>query len=41
MIDRRYSLDEVSEAMQYLGDGHAAGKVGITVFDKQEGGVVS
>src|SRR5881296_902732 len=31
VIDRRYRLDEVGEAMQYLGEGHARGKVVITV----------
>jgi NADPH:quinone reductase-like Zn-dependent oxidoreductase len=30
-IDRRYSLAEVPEALRYLGDGHAKGKVVITV----------
>ena len=31
VIDRRYSLDEIGEAMQYLGEGHARGKIVITV----------
>ncbi len=31
VIDRRYRLDEVGEAMQYLGQGHARGKIVITV----------
>ena len=31
VIDRRYRLDEVGEAMQYLGEGHARGKIVITV----------
>jgi len=31
VIDRRYPLSEVPEAMRYLGDGHARGKVVITV----------
>jgi NADPH:quinone reductase-like Zn-dependent oxidoreductase len=31
MIDRRYSLSEVPEALRYLGEGHAKGKVVITV----------
>jgi len=26
-IDRRYRLDDVPEAMRYLGEGHAKGKV--------------
>ncbi len=31
VIDRRYRLDEVGEAMKYLGQGHARGKIVITV----------
>src|SRR3989441_9754237 len=31
VIDRRYRLDEVGEAMQYLGQGHARAKIVITV----------
>jgi NADPH:quinone reductase-like Zn-dependent oxidoreductase len=31
VIDRRYPLSEVPEALRYLGDGHARGKVVITV----------
>ena len=31
VIDRRYPLSEVSEALRYLGEGHARGKVVITV----------
>ena len=31
VIDRRYSLNEVSEALRYLEEGHAQGKVVITV----------
>jgi NADPH:quinone reductase-like Zn-dependent oxidoreductase len=31
VIDRRYRLDEVAEALRYLGEGHARGKVVITV----------
>jgi len=30
VIDRRYDLDEVQEAIRYLGEGHARGKVLIT-----------
>jgi NADPH:quinone reductase-like Zn-dependent oxidoreductase len=30
VIDRRYTLSEVPEAMRYLGEGHARGKVVIT-----------
>jgi NADPH:quinone reductase-like Zn-dependent oxidoreductase len=31
VIDRRYPLSEVPEALRYLGDGHAKGKVVITL----------
>jgi NADPH:quinone reductase-like Zn-dependent oxidoreductase len=31
VIDRRYPLSETAEALRYLGDGHARGKVIITV----------
>jgi NADPH:quinone reductase-like Zn-dependent oxidoreductase len=31
IIDRRYSLSEVPEALRYVGEGHAKGKVIITV----------
>ncbi len=31
VIDRRYSLSETAEAMRYLGQGHARGKIVITV----------
>ncbi len=31
VIDRRYRLSEVAEALRYLGEGHAQGKVVITV----------
>lgn len=31
VIDRRYPLSEVPEALRYLGQGHAKGKVVITV----------
>jgi NADPH:quinone reductase-like Zn-dependent oxidoreductase len=31
VIDRRYSLDKVTDAMRYLGEGHARGKVVINV----------
>jgi NADPH:quinone reductase-like Zn-dependent oxidoreductase len=30
-IDRRYTLAEVPEALRYLGDGHARGKIVIAV----------
>jgi hypothetical protein len=31
VIDRRYPLSDVAEALRYLGEGHAQGKVVITV----------
>ena len=31
VIDRRYTLGEVPEALRYLGEGNAKGKVIITV----------
>ena len=31
VIDRRYPLSEVAEAIRYLGEGHAQGKVVITL----------
>jgi NADPH:quinone reductase-like Zn-dependent oxidoreductase len=31
VIDKRYSLNEVPEALRYLGEGHARGKVVITM----------
>jgi NADPH:quinone reductase-like Zn-dependent oxidoreductase len=31
VIDRRYELDELADAMRYLGEGHAKGKIVITV----------
>ena len=31
VIDRRYPLSEVAEALRYLGEGHAQGKVVITL----------
>jgi NADPH:quinone reductase-like Zn-dependent oxidoreductase len=31
MIDRRYPLSETAEALRYLEEGHARGKVVITV----------
>jgi len=33
VIDRRYPLGEVPEAIRYLEQGHARGKVVITVAD--------
>jgi NADPH:quinone reductase-like Zn-dependent oxidoreductase len=31
VIDRHFTLNEVAEAMRYLGEGHARGKLVITV----------
>jgi len=31
VIDKRYSLSEAAEALRYLGEGHAKGKIVITV----------
>ena len=31
VIDKRYSLSEVADALRYFGEGHAKGKVVITV----------
>jgi NADPH:quinone reductase-like Zn-dependent oxidoreductase len=31
VIDRRYPLEEVPDALSYLGEGHARGKIVITV----------
>ena len=31
VIDRRYELSQTLDAMRYLGEGHARGKVVITV----------
>jgi NADPH:quinone reductase-like Zn-dependent oxidoreductase len=31
VIDKRYALSETSEALAYLGDGHARGKIVITM----------
>src|SRR5215469_8116752 len=35
VIDRQYPLREVPEALRYLGEGHAKGKVVITVDEKE------
>ena len=32
VIDRRYALSETPEALRYLGEGHARGKVVITML---------
>jgi NADPH:quinone reductase-like Zn-dependent oxidoreductase len=31
VVDRRYELSEAADALRYLGEGHARGKVIITV----------
>jgi NADPH:quinone reductase-like Zn-dependent oxidoreductase len=38
VIDRSYRLDQVGEAMEYLGEGRARGKIVITVATDAEGG---
>ena len=37
VIDRRYPLREVPEALRYLGEGHVKGKVVITVDENNHG----
>ncbi len=34
VIDRRYPLSEVADAVQYFGEGHPSGKVVITMEHK-------
>jgi NADPH:quinone reductase-like Zn-dependent oxidoreductase len=34
VVDRRYPLSEAAEALRYLGEGHARGKVVIIVADR-------
>ena len=36
VIDRRYSLSETAEALRYLGEGHAKGKIVITMEDNNK-----
>ncbi len=36
VIDKRYSLSDAAEALRYLGEGHARGKVVITVADNNK-----
>jgi NADPH:quinone reductase-like Zn-dependent oxidoreductase len=31
VVDRRYALSEARDALRYLGEGHARGKVVVTV----------
>lgn len=33
VVERRYPLSEVAEALRYFGGGHAKGKIVITVED--------
>ena len=35
VIDRRYTLGEVPAALEYLGEGHAQGKIVITVVGSE------
>jgi len=35
VVDKRFSLDQASEALRYLGTGHAKGKVIITIVPEQ------
>jgi NADPH:quinone reductase-like Zn-dependent oxidoreductase len=39
VIDRRYPLRETAEALRYLGEGHARGKIVITVENEKEHGI--
>ena len=36
VIDRCYPLSEAPDALRYLGEGHAKGKVIITVLDNNQ-----
>jgi NADPH:quinone reductase-like Zn-dependent oxidoreductase len=36
VIDRRYPLDEVAEALRYYGEGHSQGKIVITIVHNDE-----
>jgi NADPH:quinone reductase-like Zn-dependent oxidoreductase len=38
VIDRRYPLGEVADAMRYLGEGHARGKIVVTVQSAPQSG---
>jgi NADPH:quinone reductase-like Zn-dependent oxidoreductase len=31
VVERRYELSEIADALRYMGEGHAQGKVVITV----------
>lgn len=36
VIDRRYPLSQTADALRYLGEGHARGKIVIDVFDSEQ-----
>lgn len=36
VIDRTYTLDKTAEALRYIGEGHAQGKIVIMVTDAQQ-----
>ena len=36
VIDRRYPLSQTADALRYLGEGHARGKLVITVADSEQ-----
>ncbi|MBE3084826.1 MAG: zinc-binding dehydrogenase [Firmicutes bacterium] len=36
VMDRRYALSEVADALRYLEEGHARGKIVITVEDNKK-----
>jgi len=36
VMDRRYTLSEVTDALRYLEEGHARGKIVITVEDNKK-----
>ncbi len=36
VVTRRFNLNEVPEAMRYLGEGHVGGKIVITMQDEVE-----
>ncbi|HHW87955.1 MAG TPA: zinc-binding dehydrogenase, partial [Chloroflexi bacterium] len=36
VIDRRYPLSETADALRYLGEGHARGKIVIDVYDSEQ-----
>ena len=33
VIDKRYNLNQVKKAISYLGEGHAKGKISVSVVD--------